>query len=64
MLKRILEERTEARFIRTGNANANAQMIAINTQLGFKPAWSAALWQLTLADARKAVGLERAAATT
>jgi GNAT superfamily N-acetyltransferase len=64
MLKRILDERTEALFIRTGNANANAQMLSINTQLGFKPAWSAALWQLTLADARKAVGLERAGATT
>lgn len=63
MLKRILEQRTKARFIRTGNANTNAQMLAINAQLGFEPAWSAALWQLTLADARKATGLERAGTT-
>jgi mycothiol synthase len=54
---------SRARFIRTGNANTNAQMLAINTQLGFKPAWSAALWQLTLSDARTGVGLARAGAT-
>jgi mycothiol synthase len=64
MLKRVLEERTAARFIRTGNANTNAQMLGINTQLGFRPAWSSALWQLTLADARKAVRLEHAGVST
>ena len=64
MLKRILDERPKALFIRTGNANTNAQMLAINTQLGFKPAWSAALWQISIGDARKAVGRERAGATT
>jgi mycothiol synthase len=64
MLKRILDERPKALFIRTGNANTNAQMLAINTQLGFVPAWSACLWQISIADARKAVGRERAGATT
>jgi mycothiol synthase len=64
MLKRILDERPKALFIRTGNANTNAQMLAINTQLGFVQAWSACLWQIPIADARKAVGRERAGATT
>ncbi|MEP6695104.1 MAG: GNAT family N-acetyltransferase [Chloroflexota bacterium] len=62
MLQRILAEWTKARFIRTGNANTNAQMLAINTQLGFRQAWSACLWQIPIADARRAVGLERAGA--
>jgi mycothiol synthase len=64
MLKRILEERREALFIRTGNANTNAQMLAINTELGFRQAWSACLWQISITDARKATGLERARAAT
>jgi GNAT superfamily N-acetyltransferase len=64
MLKRILDERPRALFIRTGNANTNAQMLAINTQLGFRQALSACLWQIGIADARKAAGLERAGATT
>ena len=64
MLKRILEERPKALFIRTGNANTNAQMLGINTDLGFVQAWSACLWQISIADARKAVGLERAGAAT
>jgi mycothiol synthase len=64
MLKRILDERRKALFIRTGNANTNAQMLAINTQLGFRQAWSACLWQISIADARKAVAQERAGAAT
>ncbi|MDQ6858915.1 MAG: GNAT family N-acetyltransferase [Chloroflexota bacterium] len=62
MLDRILRERPEATLIRTGNANANAQMLGINTQLGFKVAWQSMLWQLPIADARKAVGLTEATA--
>jgi len=59
MLDRILRERPEAKFIRTGNANTNAQMLGINTQLGFKVAWQSMLWQLPIADAKKVVGLAK-----
>lgn len=64
MLKRILENRPKALFIRTGNANTNAQMLSINTELGFVQAWSACLWQIPIADARRAVGREHAGATS
>jgi mycothiol synthase len=62
MLDRILNERPAAKYIRTGNANVNAQMLAINTQLGFKQAWSNTLWQLPLAEARTSFGLREVAA--
>ena len=63
MLERILAEIPNARFIRTGNANVNAQMIAINEQLGFRYAWQTTLWQIPIADARAiARGAERARA--
>jgi hypothetical protein len=51
-LERILEERPDSRFIRTGNANVNAQLLAINDKLGFTYAWQSTLWQVPIADAR------------
>ena len=62
MLERILAERPHAKFIRTGNANVNRQMLEINTKLGFRHAWQTTLWQAKLADAKKALGLEAAEA--
>jgi hypothetical protein len=57
MLDRILRELPAATYIRTGNANTNAQMLAINTDLGFRLAWQSVLWQLPIAEAKKALGL-------
>jgi GNAT superfamily N-acetyltransferase len=61
MLDRILRERPQAKFIRTGNANVNKNMLEINTLLGFRHAWSSTLWQLPLAEARTSLGLREAA---
>ncbi len=61
LLERIIKERPEAKFIRTGNANVNKNMLEINTTLGFQHAWSNTLWQLPLAEARTSLGLREAA---
>ena len=55
MLEHVLAEWPAARLIRTGNAHTNAQMLGINTQLGFQHAWSTIMWQLPLAAARASV---------
>ena len=57
MLERILAERPQAMFVRTGNANVNEQMLDINTKLGFRHAWQSTLWQVKQADARQAAGI-------
>jgi GNAT superfamily N-acetyltransferase len=65
MLERILRELPAAKYIRTGNANTNAQMLDINADLGFRLAWQSALWQLPIANAKKVLGLtEKATATS
>jgi len=53
MVERALRDWPNARLIRTGNADSNAPMLAINTRLGFKPAWAESIWEVGIADARR-----------
>lgn len=51
MLEKVLAERAETRYIRTGNATTNAPMQKINQELGFKLFRSAWVWQLSVDQA-------------
>jgi GNAT superfamily N-acetyltransferase len=53
MLDRLVREWPKARFIRTDNAKVNEAMLRINTELGFRPAWSTTLWQADVAAVLK-----------
>ena len=55
MLERAMRDWPKARIVRTGNADVNAPMLAINTRLGFKPAWAESIWEVGIADARRYV---------
>jgi len=53
MLDKVLHERPQVRAIRTGNADSNAAMLAINHQLGFKPYIANTIWQVDLGAIRR-----------
>ena len=46
MLDKVLRERPEAWFVRTGNADSNGPMLRINHELGFRPYLSRTEWQV------------------
>jgi GNAT superfamily N-acetyltransferase len=56
MLDKVLRERPQVKFVRTGNADSNAAMLKINTELGFEPYIAEALWQVELDQVREYLG--------
>ncbi len=48
MLAKVLKERPEVKYVRTGNADTNAAMLKINHELGFRPYFATAVWQVEL----------------
>jgi GNAT superfamily N-acetyltransferase len=44
-MEAMLRANLSARFVRTGNADSNVPMLAINRQMGFKPFSAQATWQ-------------------
>ncbi len=59
MLEKVLRERPQVRYVRTGNADTNAPMLKINTELGFTPYRSHYSWQV---ETEKVLDYLRAAA--
>jgi mycothiol synthase len=48
MIQKVLSERPVVKRIRTGNADSNAPMLAINNALGFKPYIAETVWQIEI----------------
>jgi len=59
MMNKILTERPEVKFIRTGNANSNAPMLKINMEMGFKPYIANTIWQVETEKIEKYLAEEK-----
>jgi GNAT superfamily N-acetyltransferase len=53
LLDKVLREHPEIKFVRTGNADSNAAMLKINSEMGFKPYLSEIAWQVDIAQIEK-----------
>ncbi|HUS61727.1 MAG TPA: GNAT family N-acetyltransferase [Acidimicrobiales bacterium] len=52
MVAKVLDERPEAKCIRTSNAYSNDAMLGINTEMGFVEKYAETIWQLPVEEAR------------
>lgn len=64
MILRILAERPQVRFVRTGNADSNAPMLGINYTMGFKPYCSWTTWQVSVEQAEQYLAARGVGAAT
>lgn len=46
MIGKVIRERPQVKIVRTGNANSNVPMLKINTEMGYKLAQAATIWQV------------------
>ena len=56
MLDKILNERPQAKYVKAGNADMNAPMLKINTELGFKLFDTVWVWEVETEKASKYLG--------
>lgn len=52
MLQKLREDRPDVTIVRTENADVNAAMLKINTELGFRPYLAEKVWQVPVEKAR------------
>jgi GNAT superfamily N-acetyltransferase len=56
MLEKVIRERPQVQYVRTGNADSNAPMLKINYDLGYKPYMAERVWQVETTQARAYLG--------
>ena len=56
MTLRVLDERPDVTEIRTGNADSNDAMLAINRQMGYRPMIAHTAWEVPVAEVEKRLG--------
>ena len=59
MWQRLRADAPEVATLRTGNAESNAAMLAINTEMGFRPSHLMGCWQADLATLESGIGRGR-----